>query len=238
MMRIPLNDISSDEESRLSANSFFEGDDFFEENNSINDTDSIFEEDRFSVNSEASRSLPEIESSEIFLTKTLTTKEVIHSLTPIEYPPTCEEGIAIVYHIDGWESVDSAFTDVQYSMGKPCGQNQTNCCYFELREMQHKSVDLDSDLRLKINNEVSTNNVKNNTFAVYLAAYKTKCHFKKNGIQCIHSHPPPLPNRVPLTIRTRLQELIRQADDNTTNITPTQILTAGSGSVQVQFISS
>lgn len=59
---------------------------------------------------------------------------------------------------------------------KPCGQNQTTCCYFgditvtkkdrtcqgiklcelnsELREMQHKSVDHDSDLQLKINNEV------------------------------------------------------------------------------------
>ncbi|CAG8799168.1 3371_t:CDS:2, partial [Gigaspora rosea] len=57
--------------------------------------------------------------------------------------------------------------------------------------MQHKSVDLDSDLRLKINNEVSTNNVKNNAFA----SKKTHC------------------------------QLIRQADNNTTDITPTWILT-------------
>ncbi|CAG8682229.1 12368_t:CDS:1, partial [Cetraspora pellucida] len=50
---------------------------------------------------ETSRSSSEIENSEIFLTKTLTAKELIHSLTPIEYLPTCKEEIAIVYHIDG-----------------------------------------------------------------------------------------------------------------------------------------
>jgi hypothetical protein len=31
--------------------------------------------------------------------------------------------------------------------------------------MEHKTVDLDSDLHLKINEELSANNVKNNTFA-------------------------------------------------------------------------
>jgi hypothetical protein len=41
----------------------------------------------------------------------------------------------------------------------------------------------------------------------------------------IHSHPPPPPNHVPITIRSRLQELIHQADTNTTDITPTQIMT-------------
>ena len=41
----------------------------------------------------------------------------------------------------------------------------------------------------------------------------------------IHSHPPPPPNRVPVTIRDRLQELIRQANDNTMDVTPTCIIT-------------
>lgn len=73
-------------------------------------------------------------------------------------------------------------------MGKPCGQNNTVCPYLgnikinkkdrtcqgvkiceyaniELREMIHKSVDTDSDLRLKINEELSADNVKNNTFS-------------------------------------------------------------------------
>ncbi|PKY32355.1 hypothetical protein RhiirB3_450483 [Rhizophagus irregularis] len=35
----------------------------------------------------------------------------------------------------------------------------------ELKEMEHKSVDPDSDLRLKINQELSTSNKENNTFA-------------------------------------------------------------------------
>lgn len=40
----------------------------------------------------------------------------------------------------------------------------------------------------------------------------------------IHSHPPPPPNRVPITIRARLQELIYQANDNTGDVTPTRII--------------
>ncbi|CAG8767273.1 2083_t:CDS:2, partial [Cetraspora pellucida] len=174
MMQIPSNDISLDEESLLLINSFFDDenffdnffnidkeDNFFEENNSFKDTNNAYEEDRFSVNSsqENSRPLPKTESSEIFQTKHLTAKKIIHLLTPIEYPPTCKKEIAIDYHIDGWKSAELAFTDV-------------NIYYY-----------------------------------------------------CIHSHSPLPPNRVPLAIRTRLQELIRQADDNTTNITPTRILT-------------
>ena len=73
-------------------------------------------------------------------------------------------------------------------MGLPCGQNNSTCTYLgniavikkdrtchgvkmcefadsELQEMEHKSVDPNSDLRLKISEELSTDNVKNNTFA-------------------------------------------------------------------------
>ena len=32
-------------------------------------------------------------------------------------------------------------------------------------KMRHKSVDTDSDLRLRMNEELTTNNVKNNIFA-------------------------------------------------------------------------
>lgn len=37
-------------------------------------------------------------------------------------------------------------------------------------------------------------------------------------------HPPP-PNQVPVTIRTRLQELIHQANNDNADITPTHIIT-------------
>lgn len=80
------------------------------------------------------------------------------------------------------------FFKIQYPIGEPSGQNQTTCSYLgdvvvnkkvrtcrglkicefaspELREMKHESVDPDSDLRLKVNEELSNNNVENNTFA-------------------------------------------------------------------------
>jgi len=41
----------------------------------------------------------------------------------------------------------------------------------------------------------------------------------------VHTHPPPPPNHVPITIRSRLQELIHQADTDATDITPTRIIT-------------
>jgi hypothetical protein len=72
-------------------------------------------------------------------------------------------------------------------MGKPSGQNHTTCTYLgnitvdkkdrtchglkicefaspELQDMKHESVDLDSDLRLKIREELSDDNINNNTF--------------------------------------------------------------------------
>jgi hypothetical protein len=77
---------------------------------------------------------------------------------------------------------------VQYSMGLPSGQYKTTCSYFggiavirkdrtchgvkicefagsELLEMEHKSVDPDSDLRLRMSKELSTDNTNYNTFA-------------------------------------------------------------------------
>ncbi|CAG8644467.1 1779_t:CDS:2 [Funneliformis mosseae] len=76
----------------------------------------------------------------------------------------------------------------QYLMGEPSGQNLTICNYLgnitvnkkdrtyhrlkicefaspKLQEIEYKSVDLDSDLRLKVNEKLSSNNIENNTFA-------------------------------------------------------------------------
>ncbi|PKK73639.1 hypothetical protein RhiirC2_775785 [Rhizophagus irregularis] len=79
------------------------------------------------------------------------------------------------------ENKEAAFSDIRYSMGRPDGQNKTTSSYLgniaiKLKEMEHKSVDPDSDLRLKINHELSTNK-ENTTFAVYLAdMYKMGCN--------------------------------------------------------------
>jgi hypothetical protein len=37
---------------------------------------------------------------------------IFHSLTPVEYPPTAENGIAIIYHVEGWQNVEAVFSDV------------------------------------------------------------------------------------------------------------------------------
>ncbi len=73
-------------------------------------------------------------------------------------------------------------------MGLSCGQNKTTCTYLsnivifkknrtyhgiklyefanpEFKKMEYKSVDPDLDLCLKISKELSTDNVKYNTFA-------------------------------------------------------------------------
>jgi ferredoxin len=73
-------------------------------------------------------------------------------------------------------------------MGKPCGQHASTCSYLgdvsvkkrdrtcqgvklcefansELFEMNHESVNTDSDLQLKINKEISDDNIENTTFA-------------------------------------------------------------------------
>jgi len=42
----------------------------------------------------------------------MSVKTIIHSLVPIEYPSTSEEGIAIIYHVEGWSNKEAAFTDV------------------------------------------------------------------------------------------------------------------------------
>lgn len=46
----------------------------------------------------------------------MTVKTIIHSLTPIEYPPTSEEGVAIIFHIQGWNDKEAAFTDVNINV--------------------------------------------------------------------------------------------------------------------------
>ncbi|PKY61969.1 hypothetical protein RhiirA4_432188 [Rhizophagus irregularis] len=332
-----------------------------ENTNFVHEEDIIYEEDLNAAelnNMNISELEDDIEEI-YFITKQMTVKTIIHSLTSIEYPPTSKEGVAIIYHVEGWNNVEEVFTDIQYSMGKPCGQHVSTCSYLgdvtvekkdrtcqgvklyefanpELLEMNHDSINTDSDLQLKINKEI-----------IYLAAFKTKCRYMQNGVQCtgkpilkclkrkdnianyfigcsewkfnekfhrfinikenvdlnllrqlldglyegesneptndcftvlhnsskktlcphphragniikqgaitqktcgvkyfkiiphdikscpyvilvskgIHSHPPPPPSCVPLTIRSRLQELIHQANDNNVDATPTNIIT-------------
>jgi len=54
----------------------------------------------------------ELEDAKIYLIKSMTVKTIIYSLTPLEYPPTSEEGVAIIYHVEKWNNKEAAFADV------------------------------------------------------------------------------------------------------------------------------
>ncbi|KAI9103440.1 hypothetical protein DFS34DRAFT_646873 [Phlyctochytrium arcticum] len=56
-------------------------------------------------------------------------EKIIYAHEPIEYPPTSENGIAILYDINGWKTTTAAFSDIQYPIGNPGGQTEV-FCYF------------------------------------------------------------------------------------------------------------
>ena len=47
------------------------------------------------------------------MTEKMRVGEVRYSALPMEYPPTSDEGIAIVYNIETWDSYESAFSNVR-----------------------------------------------------------------------------------------------------------------------------
>ena len=48
----------------------------------------------------------------------MSVETILHSLTPIEYPPTSINGVAIIFHVEGWQNADAAFTDVNIFLKK------------------------------------------------------------------------------------------------------------------------
>ena len=43
------------------------------------------------------------DDTKIYITKNMTVKTIIHSLTLIEYPLTSKEETTIIYHVEGWQ---------------------------------------------------------------------------------------------------------------------------------------
>ncbi|CAI2190605.1 711_t:CDS:2, partial [Funneliformis geosporum] len=192
-------------------------------------------------------SSPELENNELYITKYIIVKTIIYSLTPIEYPPTSEEGVAIIYHIQEWNYKEAAFTDIQYSIGKSCGGNNTIYFYLgdvaitkKIEPVRENEMQCTGKLVLKClrRHDETTSPVyfiscirwkPNEKFHRYISLKENinidlLCQLLNGLYEGIHSHPLPLPNHVPITIRSRLQELIHQADTNATDITPTQIM--------------
>ncbi|CAG8692240.1 13550_t:CDS:2, partial [Funneliformis mosseae] len=104
----------------------------------INEEDIIYKED---LNMETTLDLEE--DTEIYITKQITIKTVLHLLTPIEYLPISKDEVDRTCH-------------------------ELKICEFaspKLQEIEQESVDSDSDLCLKVNEELLSNNIENNTFA-------------------------------------------------------------------------
>ncbi|RHZ86806.1 hypothetical protein Glove_44g22 [Diversispora epigaea] len=77
-------------------------------NTIVSEEDVIYEED---FNEESSNTSSENEE-EVYITKNTSVETILHSLTPIEYLPTSINGVAIIFHVEGWQNADAAFTDV------------------------------------------------------------------------------------------------------------------------------
>ncbi|KAF0341943.1 hypothetical protein F8M41_016170 [Gigaspora margarita] len=99
----------------------------------------------------------------------------------MEYPPTSEDGIAIVYNIEAWNNNSEAFmSNIQYKLGRPCGggDNSTYCPFLEssvkksyytcqgvkicenlnleIKNRSHCEVDMDVDLLQSTNKSLDT----------------------------------------------------------------------------------
>ncbi|CAG8579137.1 7905_t:CDS:10, partial [Cetraspora pellucida] len=123
------------------------------------------------------------------ITENLRVGEIRYLALPMEYLPTSEQGIAIVFNIGSWESYDSFFNNIQYQRGRPSGGGNTkvwytflDCdvhkyystcqgikrCAFACTEIQnasHSEVNMDTDLYQEEN--MSLNDQKSKEIQTY-----------------------------------------------------------------------
>ncbi|CAG8594210.1 4965_t:CDS:2, partial [Scutellospora calospora] len=104
-----------------------------EDNISISDFQSEFDTFEESIN-EYDKHL----STKIYMiTEQLRVKEIIHTVLSMEYPLTSEDGIAIIYNIEAWDSV------------KVCENLNQN-----IKNKFHLEVDIDNNL-VQLTNELA-----------------------------------------------------------------------------------
>ncbi|PKB95506.1 hypothetical protein RhiirA5_436584, partial [Rhizophagus irregularis] len=81
------------------------------------------------------------ESEIAVFTRDTKINDVRHSLVPIEYPETSEEGVAYIYHIENWEDPKAAFRDIQYSLcDGSSGSPNVGCPFFgkDMDDLENK----------------------------------------------------------------------------------------------------
>ncbi|CAB4445035.1 unnamed protein product [Rhizophagus irregularis] len=70
----------------------------------------VFNYDPFAIDTEEINQDDEKSEVAVFTRDTLI-KDVRHTLVPIEYPATSDEGIAHMYHVENWTDSKAAFRD-------------------------------------------------------------------------------------------------------------------------------
>ncbi|KAF0532601.1 hypothetical protein F8M41_011102 [Gigaspora margarita] len=79
----------------------------------------------------------ESEQKVCLITEQLKVNKIIHSILPMEYPPTSEDEIAIVYNIEAWNNNSEAFMSIiQYKLGRPLDMD------IDLSQLTNKSLDI------------------------------------------------------------------------------------------------
>ncbi|CAB5382245.1 unnamed protein product [Rhizophagus irregularis] len=143
--------------------------------------------------------------------------DIRHSLFPIEYPDTSDDGIAYVFHVENWTDKKAVFNNIQYGLGKPGGAHSNIFCPFlgvqckddkkscqgvkickiatpEFKDVTHSTVDLNMDLSSRNSSFLtisSSHQIRLNTQEEYLAAINSKCCYNNytcNGQPVIRYH--------------------------------------------------
>ncbi|PKY54269.1 hypothetical protein RhiirA4_501039 [Rhizophagus irregularis] len=83
----------------------------------LEEFDEPLEYDSFSVDTEEINQDDEESEVAVFISDSLI-KDVRHTLVPIEYPATSDEGIAYVYHVKNWTDPKDAFHDEKSCISK------------------------------------------------------------------------------------------------------------------------
>ncbi|CAG8578077.1 18729_t:CDS:10, partial [Racocetra persica] len=116
------------------------------------------------------------QDDEIYLmTGQLRVNEIIHSIFPMEYPPTSENGIAIIYNIEAWDNLLVFTNNMQYNLGKPSGSGDSDIYCPFLDTLVKKLIilvkqSIDEDFNHKRTKEAKT-------YIKYLALLDQKCPY-------------------------------------------------------------
>ncbi|CAB4423367.1 unnamed protein product [Rhizophagus irregularis] len=100
----------------------------------LEEFDEPLEYDSFSVDTEEINQDDEESEVAVFISDSLI-KDVRHTLVPIEYPATSDEGIAYVYHVKNWTDPKDAFHDTIIDDEKDDNLTEINAIEIEERKV-------------------------------------------------------------------------------------------------------